>query len=184
MEQANRLLLVCVETNSKSKTDVFYINKILQTIYVIDNETKIDYVYLDGKHKYKNKTVLDSIRKKSKNFANIHIIYCIDTDDIFTNPKHIALNEEISQYCAVNNYDLVWFCRNVEEVFLGKIIKDKDKVKEAKKFGALKEIDNSIIKSLDATIQAKRKSNLMLVFNNYFKKIMGCEKYEKENKEK
>ncbi len=184
MEQANRLLLVCVETNSKSKTDVFYINKFLKTVYVIDNETKIDYVYMDGKHKYKDNSVLDSIKKKSKDFSDKHIIYCIDTDDIFTDPKHIALNEEISQYCSVNYYDLVWFCRNVEEVFLGKIIIDKDKVKEAKRFGSLKEIDNSIIKSLDATVQTKRKSNLMAIFDNYLRKIIGSENCEKENKEK
>ena len=51
MEQLDKLVLICVETNKKSKTDVFYINKALKFLYKKEPRTKIDYVYMDGKHK-------------------------------------------------------------------------------------------------------------------------------------
>lgn len=167
MEQLDKLVLICVETNKKSKTDVFYINKALKFLYKKEPRTKIDYVYMDGKHKYNNKNTIASIEEKSSQFFEKHIVYCIDTDDIFVDSKHINLNDEIEQYCNKNNYELVWFCRNIEEVFLHRIVIDKNKVLEAKRFGAISEISPSVINSLKANIKSKTKSNFKCIFDKY-----------------
>ena len=49
-------------------------------------------------------------------------------DDYDTNYETKKLFEDIKKYCETHAYELVFFCRDVEEVYLGKRVNDKDKV--------------------------------------------------------
>ena len=41
-------LILCVETSKKANTDGLYISKSLKTLYRIDNNVKITFIYCEG----------------------------------------------------------------------------------------------------------------------------------------
>ena len=49
--------------------------------------------------------------------------------------KHMR---EAKQYCDRKGYDFVWFCKDVEQVYIGKRVDDSQKKKEAALFKARK----------------------------------------------
>ena len=107
-------------------------------MYNIDNETKIEYEYLTSKTKYNDKGIKRKIERKIKDFSEATIVYCLDSDDIFANPETAVLNKKIEEYCKLEGYRIVWFCRDVEEVFLHRRVGSTDKLSEATKFNAQK----------------------------------------------
>ena len=177
MEQ-NRLLLICVETTNKAKTDMAYIDKVLKTLYVIDNETKIDYEYMESKYKYNSKKVQNRINNKLKTFKNYKVILCVDTDNIDVDQSDAKKVKEIESFCKQNNYDFVWFCRNIEEVFWGVIVEDREKIIKAKMFGSKNKIEDSFIKALQSNEIKRNKSNFLIVFDKYLLR----KKQREENK--
>ena len=48
----------------------------------------------------------------------IKVFYCIDTDLYESCYDHQKEFEDIKNFCAKNGYELIWFCHDVEEVFL------------------------------------------------------------------
>ena len=166
MEQ-NKLLLICVETNNKAKTDMAYIDKVLKTLYVINNETKIDYEYMESKYKYNSKKLKEDIKNKTKVFKEYQIFLCIDTDNIDVNSEDVYKVNEIENFCKYNKYEFVWFCRDIEEVFWGEKVEDREKILRAKMFGSKKDIDDNLIKNLHSTTIKRYKSNFMKVFDAY-----------------
>ena len=85
--------------------------------------------------------------------------------------------KEVEEYCKNNLYDLIWFCYEIENVFLGKTISDENKVVEAVKYQR-KEVsyDDKLIKNLSIDKNEKKtnnKSNIVLVLNKHLKKKVG-----------
>ena len=144
-------LIFCMETNKRADTDSIYITETINHWYQITNQVKISKVYMTTKSKYQEKTVLKEIAQKKKDFTigYTKVIYCIDTDQYEKNMDHKKEFLNIHQYCNIHHYDLIWFCHDVEEVFLGKKISDSQKVQEA-------------------AIFRRKKTN----YKNTFKKIM------------
>lgn len=162
-------LILCVETNKKSDTDSIYITETLNHYFKIDNNVKISKVYMETKTKYKSKDVLKDINEKIKlySFGDSKVIYCIDTDDFEINQEHKRQLEEIGNYCEDNNYDIIWFCHDVEDVFLGKRISDKQKTAEAKTFrrkNAIQQIDTA---KLTCNLKICHTSNILNVLCKY-----------------
>ena len=44
------------------------------------------------------------------------------------------MNTDIENFCRQNGYKFVWFCRDIEEVFLHKTVDDSKKKEEVAKF--------------------------------------------------
>ena len=98
---------------------------------------------MDGKNNYKSKGILKSLQKKTSNFkGETSVIYCIDVDDFETNPTHIKDFEDIVTFCQQNEYDLIWFCHDVEDVYLGRRIPKNEKVQAAERFRKNKGIES------------------------------------------
>ena len=75
--------------------------------------------------------------------------------------------EKAKKYCKEHEYEFVWFCKDVEDVYLGKQVDRSEKTKEAVRFKK-----NNLIKKVDSknlvaqTFKAKT-SNIMKVLDRY-----------------
>ena len=72
--------------------------------------------------------------------------------------------QQIKEYCLENNIKIVWFCENIEDVFLHQHISDSDKVRMAKKFSRENQLGKSTKESLSRKTLTSKTSNLLLIF--------------------
>ncbi len=91
---------------------------------------------MGGKGNYKNKSVLTKIHHYVKENAKGEnaVIYCFDTDRIDNDSRAILFLEEVENYCKIKKHDFVWFCYEIENVFLGKSGSDEQKFSESIKY--------------------------------------------------
>ncbi|MBQ8425652.1 MAG: hypothetical protein IJX17_06485 [Clostridia bacterium] len=166
MNKLNKAIVICVECSQQYPSDSLYIDKILKHIYLL-NETKINYIYLAGKGNYNSNKTIKKINKHLSNKKIItKIIYCLDTDNFKTSPEDAKLNKEIELFCISNNYELVWFCRDIEEVLINKRVSDSQKPKEAQKFQkANNNINSELISKLKHENINIKKSNFLNKFD-------------------
>lgn len=138
----NNIFVFCVETTRQAQTDNVYINQTLKRFFNAGTKNTIRYVYLDSKGHYNNKKTLREIDKLIRN-SNWHkVIYFLDTDRYDINYDDVKVWENITKFCEQNDYELVSFSRNVEDVYLGEIIQDSEKIKMAAKFQRDNAINN------------------------------------------
>lgn len=57
-------MILCVETNKKADTDSIYILDTIKHWYKLNNQVKINKVYMNAKSKYNAKDVIKDIDKK------------------------------------------------------------------------------------------------------------------------
>ncbi len=165
-----KLIIFCVESDKKAQTDTKYIDKAIRSFYVIDNNVRIAYVYMNGKGNYaKNKVTSQIKRLFSGDFDEKHVVYCIDIDNC-ADSEALELNERIRDYCKNLNYDFVWFCRDIEEVFLHKRLKDSEKVGYSNKFMRERGLGKAAVKTLSSKTQTPRHSNLLCVLDGFMDK--------------
>lgn len=172
------LALFLVETKNKTHdSDYKYIKALIENRYDIGNAVKLDRVYLDGKGNYNqcSKKIEEKIQnyRKSGNEDDVIIFMCIDID----NPNkgvdpqaNSELNTAIKNYCQRMTYELIWFYKDIEDVFLGKSV-SKDKVKEADAFLRRKGISYVEISKLQSNTYSTKKSgksNIVTVLDKYF----------------
>lgn len=162
-------MILCVETNKRADTDSIYIMEAVRHWYQLNNKTKISKIYMNTKSRYNSKDVLREIRKKTTDFSigETRVIYCIDTDQYETNADHAKELENINRYCRENNYDLIWFCHDVEEVFLGHSIPDSQKVQAAASFRKKNEISKIQTGKLSCDVNCNCGSNLLKILDKY-----------------
>lgn len=167
-----KLIQICVESNKKARTDAIYVDKALKYFYNIGSDVKILYVYLNGKGNYNRQTVLNEIirNKKQSSADNQVVVYVIDTDNL-QDSNVVKENGKITKFCNNKNFDLVWMCENVEEVFLNKTVADKQKVSSEKCFAVKTGLDKANELSLSAVQIRNKKSNLLLIFDQYLERI-------------
>ena len=67
-----------------------------------------------------------------------NVIYCFDCDNFDTNAEDENFLKNAKQYCEENGYGFVWFCRDIEQVYIGKQVEKSKKQKEAATFKAKK----------------------------------------------
>ena len=51
----SRLVIMCIETNKKARTDEVYIKSVINRFFVNDRKNICKYVYLETKTKYKDR---------------------------------------------------------------------------------------------------------------------------------
>jgi len=162
-------IILCLETNKRANTDYIYIKEILNYFYQKSNQIKISPVYMGTKTKYQSNDILKEIKRKTKDFTigKTKVIYCIDTDEYEKNTEHANEFRAIQQFCEINNYDLIWFCHDVEEVFLRKKIPDSQKVKEAGAYKGRKGIQKISLEQLCSRDLKVHTSNILCVLDQY-----------------
>ncbi len=165
-------MIFCVETNKKADTDSIYIVETLRQFYRIDNKVKINKVYMGAKSRYKSKDVLREVESKIKAFkiGETKVIYCIDTDDYEINPDHEKEFREISAHCQQYGYDLIWFCHEVEEVFIGSRVVDSQKVKKAAEFRKNNRIREIKPERISVPERRSCTSNIMNILDKYLER--------------
>lgn len=166
-------LIFVVETNSQNKSDWIYIKETIDHFYNT-RDVKLSPVYMDGKTKYQKKTkeitkLISRFKGASKNNTS-RIIFCFDTDNIDNSPQDNRFFEDVKQYCMTNHLDLIWFCRDIENVYLGKTVPDKDKKKEADSFKRQNQIlyVNSV--KLNSTVVRNNTSNILPILDQYLRR--------------
>lgn len=170
-----RQILFCVETDETARTDVIYIKETIKKFYKpISNTDNIDFICMGSKQKYNSKSIVRKIKDKVKMFnplGDTTVIYCIDTDKYETNATQNKELEDITKYCNENEYLLVWFCHDIEEVYWGFSIENSGKKRKAVEFQTKGLIKNVDIKRLIQKSKTRSKSNLMSILDVYFDRL-------------
>jgi len=164
-------IVLVMETNEKSKSDYMYIRSILNCWYDLQSRTdrKIVPIFMNGKGNYKNKRVISKIEKSRQAYRNgdTCVVYCFDTDKYDTDPNELLTLTQEQNYCTKNGYEFVWFCHDIEEVFLGKSIPNSDKTDKAREYMISNGINNLQKRNFEAKSISNRKSNLLRVLDKY-----------------
>ena len=164
-------IIVCVETNAKANTDWIYVKEAINRFYHIDNSIKLKAVYMGSKQKYRSAGVLRQISAACKlNSGTNVVIYVIDTDNIESNQTQLKEFEDIKNYCRDEGYEFVFMCRCSEEVFLGKLVEDKEKTATANRFMMRREICSIEENKLNCEHLKRGTSNLLSVLDKYLER--------------
>ena len=140
-------LIVVVEADKNSKSDYIYIWKYINACYLLDSSIKISPVYMGGKGNYKSNNVNKKIEDLTRKYKGQHgadakqiVMLCTDTDDLTDGPnahENITFMKDVEALCNKKGYNLIWFCRDIEEVFIGRRITKKEKAKTALNFSSI-----------------------------------------------
>ncbi|MEE3487139.1 MAG: hypothetical protein VZT48_03410 [Bulleidia sp.] len=165
-------ILLCVEADSKSKSDWIYIKGFIHHFYCPDRNDKLLSIFMGGKSKYCSRSVTAEISSRKRIWKNglTHVIICIDTDEMFQNPVFAAEFRKIISFCNEHQYELVWFCRDIEEVFVGKRISNTEKKSCAHSFRTGNRVSSLKPTDFQAEQPSIGRSNLSIILNRYFEK--------------
>lgn len=168
-------IILCYESRPAADTDFIYIKSFLDFEYPdAKRKFKLTKISLETKTKYNSRKIKSSIKETTNNYAHMrpnektYVVYCLDVDHSL---KDEIDNTDVIQYCKDNNYELVWFNKDVEDVFLGEQISDSKKTKEAANFAKQNKIQQLDIKVLNCPnpLIKHHYSNLKIVFDKYLK---------------
>ena len=165
-------LIFVVETDKKCKSDWIDIKDTIDRFYQYDQaQVKFSPVYMGGKGKYKNKekeiSSLISQYAAGNKSRQSKVILCFDCDDYDLKPEDADFLVNAKRYCEEQGYDFIWFCKDVERVYLGKKVDDSQKKKEAEIFKAKRLIDSVDKSKLVSNTYRSDTSNIMLVISKY-----------------
>lgn len=165
-------LIFCVETNKGAETDWVYIDETIKAKYKLSNQISLKKICMETKSKYNSRKVFKEIEEKTRRYTHgkTKVIYCIDTDAYESNYEQKQEFEDVKRFCAINGYDLIWFCHDVEEVFLGKQVENSQKVKEAGAFRNGRKIGNISDARLSAIGLGAKSSNILRVLDKYLER--------------
>lgn len=162
-----KLLVLCVETNEEADTDPKYIDKTIRQFYVVNNDVSIKYIRMNGKGNYNKRSIIKQINEKlSGDFDETCVAYCIDIDNL-ADSDVLEVNKNIREYCDKRNYKYIWFCRDIEEVYLHKRIAKSEKKRESIKFSHLSDLGKATEASLSSNSETPFKSNLLCVLDSF-----------------
>ena len=167
-------LIFAVETNKKCNSDWIYIKDTIEYFYFYERtQVKFSVVYMDGKGNYNSnkkekeiKSLTAQYRSTSKT-NHTSVIYCFDCDDYDNKIDDRNFLEEAKKYCVGAGYEFVWFCKDVEQVYIGRKVDDGKKKKEAAIFKAKKQISMVDSKKLLMKKYQINTSNIMSVLDQY-----------------
>ena len=96
------------------------------------------------------------------------VVFCFDCDEYDRRPEDLKFLQDAEEYCKKHGYKFVWFCKDVESVYIGKTVPDNQKVKVAgdfKKKQLIKQVD---MRNLRADQYLNQKSNICNVLDEIF----------------
>ncbi len=177
-----RQLIICVEANKESKSDYIYIKKTIEEFFDLDlSVVKLSPIYMGGRGNYASNKIRKEIKRLSNQYNSTSlnnensVIFCFDCDDYDTNSEDENFITRAKQFCDKNNYDFVWFCRDVEDVYLKRKVPDNQKRKEADRFITGKKIESvraEVLSEKGNSLSDFRihRSNIFSVLEKYLKK--------------
>lgn len=74
------------------------------------------------------------------------------------------------EYCDKNGYDFVWFCKDIEQVYLNRKVTDKEKKDVSVSFKEKKLIVNVDSGKLSGNAYRNNTSNIMRVLDKYLRR--------------
>lgn len=165
----NKRLLFCVETTKGADTDYTYITETIRDYYAESSRIVRRPVYMESKTRYKSRAVLADIQRLSGS-ADTSVIYCIDTDNYDTSAETRRLLDEIQGHCSEKGNELIFFCRDVEDVFCGQIVPDTQKTQCAARFRSTNAIRNIRTGQLERMDFQRHCSNILNVLDKFYKR--------------
>lgn len=168
-------LIFAVEADPKSKSDWIYIKDTIEQFYRYDRtQIKFSPVYMGGKGNYEKKfkeiSKLISQYSAASKRNESRIIFCFDCDDYDSKPEDIKFLETACSYCGERNADFVWFCKDIEQVYLKDRIDKSRKKDEAARFKAGKGIRRICAEQLNHEEYRVGTSNIMTVLDQYLER--------------
>ena len=163
-------IIFVVETTRKCNSDWIYIKDTIEHFYSYERtQVKFSVIYMEGKWKYNKKekeinNLISQYRAASKSNQS-KVIFCFDCDDYDINQEDADFLKGAKRYCDKKEYEFVWFCKDVEQVYLEDKVVDDQKKKTAAKFKENKLISNVSSKQLSANNFRANSSNIMLVLD-------------------
>lgn len=165
-------LIFVVETNKKCNSDWIYIKDTIEHFYIYERtQVKLSVVYLDGKGNYSSKkkqreidTLISQYRAVSKTNQS-KVLYCFDCDEYDSKKEDRKFLEDARNFCRENGHAFIWFCKDVEQVYLGKRVNDSQKKKEAANFKAKNRIAEIGANHLGEESYRTGRSNIMKVLD-------------------
>ena len=98
------------------------------------------------------------------------VIYCFDCDDYDSNQRDSEFLDEVKEYCEDNGYRFVWFCKDIEQVYLNKKVADKEKKSVSFSFKEKKLIESVDCSKLLVDAYRSNTSNIMRILDQYLKR--------------
>lgn len=98
------------------------------------------------------------------------VIYCFDCDDYDINPADADFLKEAKRYCADKGYKFAWFCKDVEQAYLGRKVDAGQKEKEAISFKSKRKISEVDTKRLSVNHYRNNTSNIMRIMDEYLER--------------
>ena len=164
-------IILVMEASERSRSDYIYISSILDLWYDfrLRSDIKITRIFMDGKGNFNKKKIVNKIDRAIKEYKNgdSHVVYCFDTDKYDSNPDDLKVLQEEQKYCDENGYDFVWFCHDIEEVFLGASVSKSEKTDKAKEYIVNNGTDKLDKDDFKAETISKKRSNLIRVLEKY-----------------
>lgn len=161
-----------VETNKKCQSDWIYIKDTIEHFYVFERtRVKLSVVYMGGRGNYSNKEndiqkLISQYRAASQKNQS-KVIYCFDCDNFDTNTEDENFLRKTKQYCKEKGYEFAWFCRDIEQVYIGKQVEKSQKQKEAATFKAKKLIMKVTADKLSGINYKVNTSNFMKILDQF-----------------
>lgn len=168
-------LIFAVESNKKSKSDWIYIKDTIEHFYPYDRaQVKLSPVYMGGKGNYKGKEkeiarLISQYGSASRGNLS-RVIYCFDCDDHNANAEDRSFLTEARRFCEEKGYDFVWFCKDIECVYLERPVEKSQKTKAAGEFKAKKRISGVDSGRLSAGQYQENASNILCVIDQYLER--------------
>lgn len=165
-------LIFVVETNKRCKSDWIYIKDTIDRFFSYDlAHVRLSTVYLNGKGNYRTKekeiSLLESKYRSTSKDNYSQVIMCLDCDDYDMKSEDKLFLSNAKQYCKEKEWDFVWFCKDIERVYLGKKVSDGEKKDESAKFKAKKGIELVKKSNLTANTYGQNTSNIINVLKKY-----------------
>ena len=177
-------VIICVEASKECKSDVIYIRKTIQQFYKIGQaDVLFSYVYMDGKGNYSS----PKIGKRINDYVKLYkagnpkgenvVIMCFDCDNYDTEQEDARFLKDAKEFCRINGYCFVWFCKDIEHVYIGKSVPQNQKKDTAARFAksnGIAKVDISTLKMDDC--YQKGKSNLCTVLDKILTPLIDISK--------
>lgn len=165
-------LIFAVETNGKCKSDWIYIKDTIEQFYRYDQtQIKFSTVYMDGKGNYeKSRRTIEKLISQYSSTSKINrskVIYCFDCDDYDSKPEDLKFLNNVQQYCNSCEAEFIWFCKDIERVYLGKKVDKSQKKAESVIFKANKLIRNINVSKLSSASYQANTSNIIDILDKY-----------------
>ena len=167
-------MILVDETSDDDKSDTIYINEVIKKFFD-SNGVNLQFVHLNGKQNYNNKKIVSKIRNYTKMFkkfagGDTATIYFIDTDSTSKSFKPGSFFHNLTEFGKENGFELVWFCKNAENVFLNV---EPDQI-ENKTQAAIDFVSDCKIDKIDKEKLKKQTiepncSNVLFILSKYLK---------------